>query len=112
MKKEMTNNINEIVDTLITEVNTKDCATVFGMSQAIIKHNLFIEYVAEHPDIYVEIERNENGEIIQLLSYINFKQIVEKRVRWNLRNLKDANGFPIFHSFIKNVKNGEIKSCR
>lgn len=109
MKKEMTNKINETVDSLIMEVNTKDCATVFGMSQAIIRHNLFIGYVAEHPDIYVEIERNENGEIIQLLSKINFKQIVEKRVRWNLRNLKDENGFPIFHAFTKNLKTGEIK---
>lgn len=111
MKKEMTNKINEIVDTLITEVNTKECADVFGMSQAIIKHNLFIEYVSEHPDIYAEIKRNENGEIIELLSNINFKQLVEKRVRWNLRNRKDENGFPIFHGFTENAKTGEIKYC-
>jgi len=109
MKKEITNEIKEIVDALITEVNTKECATIFAMSQAIIKHNRFIAYVTEHPDIYVEIERNENGEILELLSNINFKQLVEKRVRWNLRNRKDENGFPVFYSFTKNVKTGKLR---
>jgi hypothetical protein len=109
MKKEMTNEINKIVDTLITVVNTKECATIFGMSQAIIKHYRFIAYVTEHSDIYVEVTRNENGEIIELSSNINFKQLVEKRVRWNLRNRKDENGFPIFYCFTKNVKTKELK---
>ncbi len=109
MKKEMTNEIKEIVDTLITEVNTKECATIFAMSQAIIKHNRFIAYVTKHPDIYVEVTRNEYGEIIQLLSNINFKQLVEKRVRWNLRNLKDENGFPIFYSFSISPKTKKLR---
>jgi hypothetical protein len=104
MKKEMTNEIKEIVDTLITEVNTKECATIFGMSQAIIKHNRFIDYITGNPDIYVEITRNEAGEIIDLASYINFKEIVERRVRWNMRNLKDENSFPIFYGFAVNTK--------
>ncbi len=108
-KNQIKKEINAIVDSLAVEVNTKECATIFGMSQAIIKHNRFIDYITENPDIYVEITRNEDGEIIDLVSYINFKDIVEKRVRWNMRNLKNEDGFQAFHCFAVNSKTNKSR---
>ncbi len=108
-KKQNVENINKIVDSLIREVNKRECATTFAMGQAILTHDRFIAYLTENPDIEATITRNENGQIVDLCSFFDFKTIVEKRLRWNFRNLKDERGFHVFHQFSVNRETGKTR---
>jgi hypothetical protein len=108
-KKQNVENINKIVDSLIREVNTRDCATVSAMRFAIATHPKFLDYIINTPEVEAKVERDANGEIVEIITPDNLAKLIKNRLHWNFRNLKDENGFRVFHQFSVNRETGKTR---
>lgn len=98
MKKTIKAEIYQIVDSLILEVNAAGCATEQAMIGGIVKHPKFLDYATSTPDMILNIERNEDGEIQRVESYYDLGKIIGTRVRWNLKNLRNELDMPVFYT--------------
>lgn len=108
MKNKTKVEIHRIVDSLVREVNTRDCATVSAMTSAIAGHPKFLDYATATPELELKIGRGADGEIREIFSPFDLGKIIKNRILWNFRNLKDKLGFRIFHTFKTNQRTGKV----
>jgi hypothetical protein len=109
MNNKIKTEINNIVDALICEVNTRDCLTVPAMTVAIVKHRKFLDYAAVTPELEMKIKYNDSGEMEEVFFAFDLGRLIKNRLHWIFRNLKDENGFRVFHQFEKNPRTGKSR---
>lgn len=101
--------IHCIIDALLLEVNTRECATVPQLRFAIAHHPKFLDYVINTPEVEAKVERDANGEIVEIITPDDLAKIIKNRILWNVRNLKDELGFRVFHTFATNRETGKTR---
>ncbi len=109
IKTKIKTEIHCIIDALLLEVNSHDCATVHQLRFAIAHHPKFLDYVINTPEVEAKVERDANGEIVEIITPDDLAKIIKNRILWNFRNLKDELGFRVFHTFDINRKTGKTR---
>jgi hypothetical protein len=101
--------IHGIIDALLLEVNTRECATVPELRFAIATHPKFLNYITNTPELEAKVERDGRGKIVEITTPDNLAKIIKNRILWNFRNLKDERGIHVFHCFQENRQTGNIR---
>ncbi len=108
-KTKIKTEIHCIVDALLLEVNTRECATVPELRFAIATHPKFLDYITNTPELEAKVERDGRGKIVEITTPDDLAKIIKNRILWNFRNLKDELGFRVFHTFATNRKTGKTR---
>jgi hypothetical protein len=109
MNNKIKTEIHNIVDALVLEVSSHGCTTVPQMTIAIAKHPKFLDYAAATPELEMKIKRNDIGEMEEMFFAFDLGRLIKNRLHWNFRNLKDKNGFQVFHQFEENPRTGKSR---